>query len=182
MADVPKARRMSYEFAVSEARKKGNGIAKLEKIGPPPYASVDDMLEVGTWVERFGGVYHAPDLSTGKLIWTALSTDEANLFDLIQFGRGNRFSLTQLEDEISVLDLDEYFRSFTIPIFFLLGRYDQHVPAVLAAQYFEKIQAPCKRLVWFEDSAHNPPFEEPAKFNEFLTNEVLPIAVRGCMN
>ena len=65
-----------------------------------------------------------------------------------------------------------------MPIFFLLGRYDWHVPAVLAQQYFEKIEAPCKRLVWFEQSAHNPPFEEPEKFNQLLIAEVLPM-VRG---
>ena len=35
----------------------------------------------------------------------------------------------------------------------MLGRYDHHVPAVLAAEYFEKIEAPSKRLVWFEQHA-----------------------------
>ena len=50
-----------------------------------------------------------------------------------------------------------------------------HVPAVLAERYFEKIEAPCKRLVWFEHSAHNPLFEESAKFNRLLIEEVLPV-------
>lgn len=44
----------------------------------------------GKWVERFGGMFRA-DLSTGKLIWAALGTDEANLVDLVAFGRGNLF-------------------------------------------------------------------------------------------
>jgi hypothetical protein len=68
------------------------------------------------------------------------------------------------------------YRSFDVPMFFLLGRYDWHVPAVLAEQYFEMIEAPCKRLVWFEQSAHNPPFEEPEKFNQVLIEEVLPFS------
>jgi len=125
-------------------------------------------------VERFGGIFHT-NLSTGKLIWTALNTDEANLIDLIKFGQGNRFSLVQLENEISRLNLSEHHNSFKVPIFFLLGRYDKHVPAVLAERYFEKIEAACKRLVWFEHSAHNPPFEEPARFNRILIEEVLPV-------
>jgi pimeloyl-ACP methyl ester carboxylesterase len=81
----------------------------------------------------------------------------------------------QLENEISRLNLKEHYRSFKVPIFFLLGRYDMHVPALLAERYFEKIEAPCKCRVWFENSAHNPPFEEPERFNRILIEEVLPV-------
>ena len=177
VADVPRARQLSWEFAISEARRRGNAgaISELETIGPPPYASVDEMLATGKWVERFGGMFHT-GLSTGKLIWAALNTDEANLVDLIKFGRGNRFSLVQLEDEISRLNLSASYRSFSVPVFFLLGRYDRNTSAVLAEHYFETIDAPQKRLVWFEQSAHNPPLEEPGKFNRVLIEEVLPLS------
>lgn len=175
IADMREGYQLSYQFALSEAQKQefSGAIAELERIGPPPYTSVDDRLEVGRWVERFGGTFHG-ELSTGKLVWTALATDEANLVDLAKFGRGNFFSLTALGDELSQLRLSEQYQSFDVPIFFLLGRYDRHVPAELSRQYFEQLQAPCKRLVWFEQSAHNPPFEEPEKFNEVLIDEVLP--------
>lgn len=177
VADVPQGRLRSYAFAISEARRRGNSsaISELEAIGPPPYASVDEKLATGKWVERFGGMFHA-NLSTGKLIWAALNTDEANLIDLVKFGQGNRFSLVQLEDEISKLNLSEHYLSFDMPVFFLLGRHDQHVSAVLAEQYFAKIQAPYKRLVWFKQSAHNPPFEEPLKFDRVLIEQVLPLS------
>jgi proline iminopeptidase len=57
-----------------------------------------------------------------------------------------------------------------------LGRYDRHVSAALAEQYFKKIKAPYKRLIWFEQSAHNPPFEEPIEFDKILIEQVLPLA------
>lgn len=181
VADAPQGRRLSYMFAVAEARKRRNSkaISELRIIGPPPYASVDERLTTGKWVERFGGVFHA-DLSTGKLIWSALRTEEANLIDLVRFGQGNRFSLIQLEDEISRLNLGERYLSFNVPVFFLLGRYDRHVPAILAEQYFARIKAPFKCLVWFEHSAHNPPFEEPAKFNQVMIKRVLPLSESTC--
>ena len=181
VADVPEGRRLSYKFAVSEAIKRGNSgaVSELETIGPPPYDSVDERLATGKWVEQFGGMFHA-DLSTGKLIWAALNTDEAGVVDLVKFGKGNRFSLVQLEDEISKLSLSKHYRSFKVPIFFLLGRHDRHVSAALAEQYFDMIDAPYKRLIWFEQSAHNPHFEEPEKFNKVLIEEVLPISrIRG---
>jgi pimeloyl-ACP methyl ester carboxylesterase len=51
-----------------------------------------------------------------------------------------------------------------------------HVPAVLGQEYFSVIEAPCKRLVWFEQSAHNPPFEKPEKFNRLMIEQVAPFA------
>jgi len=58
---------------------------------------------------------------------------------------------------------------------FLLGRYDRQVPSVLAEQYFNTIDAPCKQLIWFEQSAHNPPYEEPGRFVQVLVDDVLPL-------
>ena len=177
VANAPQGRSLSYDFALSEAKKRNNAkaVSELMAIGPPPYDSVDEKLITGKWVERFGGMFRS-DLSTGKLIWAALGTDEANLIDLVAFGRGNRFSLVHLEDEISRLELNEDYRHFNVPVIFLLGRHDRHIPAILAEQYFQAIQAPTKRLVWFERSGHNPPFDEPGKFNQILIEDVLPFA------
>ena len=165
VADMPTGERLSYEFARAEARRRGDrrALRKLAAIGLPPH-TVDEMLTSRKWVERFGGSFHG-DLSTGKLIWSALRTDEANLWDLITFGQGNQFSLHHLWHEFRAFDVDETLLSFDAPIVFMLGRYDWQVPSVVAARYFERIEAPMKRLVWFEHSAHNPPFEEPTAFN-----------------
>lgn len=165
VADMRQGERLSYEFALREARRRDDddAITALQEIGAPPH-TVDEMLTSRKWVERFGGSFHAT-LSTGKLIWAALQTDEANLMDLIKFGRGNRFSLEHLWEEFRAFDIDDRLTTFEVPIVFMLGRHDWQVPAALAARYFERIQAPAKRLVWFEQSAHNPPFEEPERFN-----------------
>jgi hypothetical protein len=68
----------------------------------------------------------------------ALRTDEANLTDLIRFGRGHRFSLDHLWEEFRAFDIDERLTRFDVPIVFMLGRHDWQVPAVLAARYFER--------------------------------------------
>ena len=134
------------------------------------------MLTSRKWVERFGGAFHG-DLSTGNLIWSALRTDEANWIDLTKFGQGNRFSLTHLWQEFSSLELHRTPRTFEVPIVFILGRYDQVVPSILAERYFREIEAPAKRLIWFEQSAHNPPFEEPERFAHLMIEEIRPMAL-----
>jgi proline iminopeptidase len=175
VVDMRTGERLSYDFARAGAtRRQHRGALKaLDRIGPPPH-TVDEMLTSRKWVERFGGSFHA-NLSTGKLIWAALRTDEANLIDLIKFGQGNRFSLRHLWPEFREFDVDESLTSFETPIIFLLGRNDWQVPSTLAASYFERIQAPYKRLIWFEQSAHNPPFEEPELFNRMLIDVLTPL-------
>ena len=175
-ANMPQGERLSYDYALTRAVRSNERAAReLKAIGPPPH-TVDEMLISRRWVERFGGSFHA-DLSTGKLIWAALNTDEANLIDLILFGRGNGFSLEHLWPEFSQLDLTAY-KTFEMPIFFLIGRYDWQVPAILAASYFKTIEAPYKRLIWFERSSHHPPFEQPEEFNKVMIEDVLP-AITG---
>jgi proline iminopeptidase len=163
IANFPEGERRSLEWAIDQATTRGDAKAlrELRAMLPAP-RTVDDELTLGRWVERFGGTLRG-GLSTRSLIWAALRTDEAGVADLVRFGRGNRFSLTALRPEYSRVDLTR-FRTFKVPIVFMLGRHDWHVPSVLAARYFEQIDAPVKHLVWFERSAHNPPFEEPAEF------------------
>jgi pimeloyl-ACP methyl ester carboxylesterase len=183
IANFAEGERLSYEWALSQAihRDCHRAIADLRAMSPRP-RSVDDELTKGKWVEVFGGMFHQ-GLSTWRLILAAGSADEANLVDLVKFGQGNRFSLESLRPEYSKIDLTRY-QSFRVPIVFLLGRYDWHVPSVLAERYFDTIAAPCKRLIWFEQSAHNPPFEAPEQFLRVMTDEVFPLVVEhsnACM-
>jgi hypothetical protein len=112
IADMGQGAQLSHEVALSEAIKRGHrsAIAELEAIGPS-LDSVDERLALGKWVERFGGAFHG-ELSTAQLVWAALGTDEANLIDLVRFGQGNRFSLTQLEKQTARLNLSARYRSF----------------------------------------------------------------------
>jgi len=77
-----------------------------------------------------------------------------------------------MADELLALDLPQSVPSVAVPVFFLLGRHDRHVEAKLAASYFERLRAPSKKLIWFEASAHNVPFEEPERFHETVLEAV----------
>jgi pimeloyl-ACP methyl ester carboxylesterase len=105
-----------------------------------------------------------------------LFSDEANLDDLLRLRRGVRFSLEHLWPELSELSVTRY-RAFAMPVYFLLGRHDWLMPGSVATRYFETIDSPCKRLVWFDRAAHYLPFEEPDRFQDVLIDEVLPLAL-----
>ena len=176
IANFGEGERISLAWALREAESRGDtrALARLRALAPAP-RSVDDELALGRRVERLGGSMRG-GLSTGKLIWAALRSDEAGIMDLIRFGRGNRFSLEALRPQYARVDLTRI-RCFEVPVIFMLGRHDWHVPSVLAAEYFDAIEAPNKRLVWFEQSAHNPPFEEPGAFVRAMLAHVRPFAI-----
>ena len=178
IANVARGLELEYAFDFAEATRRHDeaALATLQKIGNPPY-DVDAILTLGSLTQGFSG-----DVSTGRLILAALSTDEANLLDLIRFGQGNRFSLDHLWPELSRVELTQTYRRFELPIFFFLGRRDWHVPSVLAAHWFAHIRAPVKSLVWFDESAHNPPFQQPAAFQRVLVEALCGIVERGCID
>jgi pimeloyl-ACP methyl ester carboxylesterase len=70
------------------------------------------------------------------------------------------------------LDLRQSIPTLRVPVAFFLGRYDRHADANLAANYYQALTAPAKRLVWFEHSAHNIPFEEPALFDATVLSTI----------
>jgi pimeloyl-ACP methyl ester carboxylesterase len=42
----------------------------------------------------------------------------------------------------------------------------------IAADYLASLDAPARRVLWFEHSAHNVPFEEAAAFNAAVVGEL----------
>ena len=51
-----------------------------------------------------------------------------------------------------------------VPVYFFLGRYDVNAPTVLAEEYMQVLDAPDKKIVWFEHSGHSPWINERAIF------------------
>lgn len=74
-------------------------------------------------------------------------------------------------DGLSLIEIKE----LKVPVYFFEGRYD-HVTACapeLILEFFDKLQAPVKEIVWFENSAHLPNLEEPELFQQMLIERVL---------
>ncbi len=175
IANMPEGERLSYDFALSRAVQSENrkAVAELEKIGRPPH-TLSAMLTERRWISHFGGnTFRGP--TTTDLVLEALQADEFNLLDLLKLVQGSHFSAKHLWPEMSRIDFSEAHLSFEVPIIFLLGRHDRVAPCTLAASYLERLSAPYKKVVWFENSAHNPNYEEPERFNRVLVGEVLPM-------
>jgi pimeloyl-ACP methyl ester carboxylesterase len=172
--------RAEHEFVAVEARRRGDAeaVERIREIGPPPYETATELLAIERLCERYGGVFHrAP--SRAWVVIRAVLGGLVTPWEIPRFVRGNDVSLAAMHEELASLDLRRSVPEVAVPVFFLLGRHDRHVEAKLAARYFEALQAPVKRLIWFEDSAHNPPFEEPEAFDAAVVSALASIGVQA---
>ena len=182
LSNVAEGDRISYEWTLEQARNARDGIsvAKLTKIGPPPYTGKNWQSKFMTErriLGKFGGEYYgsargAFDVVLANLVFST----EYTLLDRINFFRGIVESSAALYPELAKTDLFAKVPALEVPVFFCLGRHDYEVPSVLSAKYFEALKAPRKELVWFESSSHMPSTEEKEKFNAFMIDTVRPVA------
>lgn len=75
---------------------------------------------------------------------------------------GANQSHARLDKELDQVDFSNI-HSFEVPVAFLEGRYDRHLPPELVEHYASQLKSEHK-FVWFEHSAHCPQWEEPTRF------------------
>jgi pimeloyl-ACP methyl ester carboxylesterase len=177
IGDAAAAEAASYSALIGEARRHAHGkaVRELLSIGAPPY-DVDAALVERKWLTYFDGQ------STVKAKWRqlrlALGGPESSLHDIRKQTRGFQSSIGTMWEEMSQLNLHHLAPSLEMPVFFFLGRQDRWVPPQTSVDYFDALDAPSKRLVWFEESGHQPFIDEATKFNHAMLQLVRP-AVLG---
>jgi pimeloyl-ACP methyl ester carboxylesterase len=167
VVDMERNESISYQFVIDEARKHKDqtAIRDLESIGPPPYKNIAGLGVERKYLNKFGGVAYNPKkaLNMYKL---ALQSSEYTPIDYLRYFYGALFSIENMWDEVLTYNLFKQVPRINAPVYFFEGRHDYNTPWPLVEEYYKFLDAPKgKTLVWFDDSAHSPMFEEPDKFN-----------------
>ncbi|MEO3761630.1 alpha/beta hydrolase [Mycobacterium sp. B14F4] len=175
IGDGSAAESASYACAVAAAEQHDNrkALNALRAIGPPPYPGSSVFTE-RTWLQRLDG-----QLSPAAL-WKLRGAvfgggRESSPLDLVNQVRGFRFSMDAMWEEVSALNLVTDVPAVRMPVVFFVGRRDHWVPPETSLAYFDALSAPSKRLVWFDESGHEPFVDEPAKFNNAVVDMVRPL-------
>jgi len=177
----PASERMSYEYTLAEAARRGNNKAlkELRALGPTPH-SYWKMVTQRKWLVRFAGTVRG--ISSWKFFRITCAGPESSLFDIPNILRGMILTPKIMWEDIAPLNLEVLAPELKVPVFFLIGRHDRVVPGEASAAYFEKLAAPAKEFVWFDESGHEPPAEEPEKFHRIMKERVRPLAVETTCN
>lgn len=157
---------VSYDFVVEMAKKESNekALEELKKIGWPPYKNiVKDTLTQRKWLEKYGGVERKVN-TLKDIILSSLFSPEYTGIDGLKFALGSKFTSDTMWGHNQEVDFIRDLPEVKVPIYFCVGRYDYNTPSSLVKNYYDLIIAPKKEIIWFEESAHFPHFEEPVKF------------------
>ncbi len=180
MVDVLETDLWLYHVVLEDAMNKGDTefVKKLTDMGEPPYTGPRICLKYATIFSRSYVLWEGPKIKSAEYhakggIFDQLLIPEYSMMYKINMIRGLLDTFDIVYPQIQDFDFRERAPQFEVPVYFLVGRHDLR-PSWIAEDYFNKLQAPHKQLVWFEDSGHGQIWSEADKFHEFMINTVLP--------
>lgn len=156
----------SYKFCMDEAERRGDAAAVKALRGAEPkdgvYPSHKAMMVQRNYLSKYGGAEYREHKGTvGSLLIPLLKSDEYTLKDIVNYAKGALYLTDVLWGEVVALEYDRSVRSLEVPLIITQGRHDYNTPSSIAREWFEGLDAPFKKWIWFEDSAHSPIKEEP---------------------
>lgn len=167
VVDFSKSLNISYAFTLERAKEQCcvEAVNELLGIGEPLFNEDDTKLSIILRnVGRFGGKMHN-EISFPSI---AKNCEEYTEADMKNIPKGLDFSDTYLWSEVIKTNMMDNLVDFKVPIYFLCGKYDYITPTALTEDYCSKINAPFKKLIILENSAHYPYIEEPRAFSQAL--------------
>lgn len=157
----------SLEFIMEQAKLEGNSddVERLKLL--------QRLIEQGAeqtprnLVRKYGGaarlINDNRDYQRGFLLNT-----EYNGLDVIRYLRGINITQENLLNEEAQHNIPDIVKKVNLPVYFVMGKFDYMTSVNAAKNYFDKLEAPIKEFVIFDESAHYPQFEEKEKFTVWL--------------
>jgi len=171
--NVLEGERRGWRFAMDEASLDNNDEAIRALEGIAPYAeagkpvTIEQLYVQRKWLTYYGGAMaYRKDTQTESAL-SKLSPDYTPE-EIGHIWDGNAWSTPVLLPLL--MNERPAPRKLKVPLVLFLGRYDRNVNSEVAAEWFEKVKAPRKEIVWFEHSAHLLITEEPGKALVSLVN------------
>lgn len=175
--------RRSYPYMLDLVIKEGNAAAEKELRSVEGFWNSKDrkvylpgMMVLKKWVGYYGGQFYGKKSFAGYILKNTLCS-EYTVFDYITFFLGMGFSGNASWRILTTFDLRRDASTFTMPFVIIDGRHDINSFTPLVEEYYDLVEAPSKKIFWFDNSAHFPLFEENERFIRIMIDEILPLAI-----
>ena len=124
----------------------------------------EELADLENWLFEFGGeLKHSKSFL--PLLVAGLKSPEYTLSEAKNVGNGSSFSSKYMQYNVLEGSIYDSITEYKAPVYFFIGTSDYTTPHELVTEYFDRIEAPKKEMVYFQESAHFPFFEEPERFN-----------------
>lgn len=175
----PRGGRMGYDLALAAARARDHteAVAALSRVGPPPYARVEDFYVRQRYTNPPGqpasAAETAANAALGRL-FAAPPPDTTYIATGLPAYNGEAQFLavqTALFQETWTWEISTLGNRFEVPVFVIQGADDWNTPAALAREWVDSIQAPDKAFTAIPGATHNTvPFQ--AELMAFVSRHV----------
>lgn len=182
--------RLGWELAIAAARDRGDAkaVADLQRVGPPPYKTITDLLVRQTYVFP-PGLPMTPEETAATADFTRLISAPpppgAHYIAPVPVPAGYNPGMVFVNTQMKIFDETWHWEArhlgphFDVPFFIFQGGHDLNTPAQAAREYFDEIQAPHKAFEIVPGAGHNL-IAFHAELLALLKKDVLPVlAERG---
>jgi pimeloyl-ACP methyl ester carboxylesterase len=174
-----KSEKLAYDYMLKQFKENGN-MAMVRRLEAAPVTMADGMPAAYQAVRDeamhclgIGTTHDMNSVITGIFLPSLMSRDYT-LMEKVNMWRGKaRSGVSVVWDKMAATDLSKQVPELAVPVYFFHGVYDYTCSYPEAKSYFDKLKAPVKGFYTFEQSAHSPLFEEPAKTVKILQMDVL---------
>ncbi len=159
----PRGGRLGYDLALEAARARGDqtAVAALTRVGPPPYATVQDFYVRQQYTNPPGqpasAAENAANADAGRLM-TGPAPDRSYIApDMPAYDGPAQFMAVQnaLFQETWTWEISSLGDRFAVPVYVIQGENDWNTPAALAREWVERIRAPDKAFTTIPGASHN---------------------------
>ena len=172
MVDIRETDRLFYDDTLAWARSRNDAalVARLEAMGPPPYAEPIGTYPHVVGAERSLNPY--PEFDGSTEMTATIWRPEFSMMERIGALRGLVDTYARLYPQLQELDLRAQVPALEVPVWVVTGRYEARGRVEPALEWFEALQAPEKHWVVFEGSSHRANTERPAAYAALLDEVV----------
>ncbi len=172
MVAFEETEKIDYALAMKLAKENEDQkiVDSLRKNGTPPYYGKSVTTKSAVYLNYLSQrMARNPEIQNpGFQTIRDLSAKEYGILDKVNYLRGILQTFNQVYPQLYEIDLRKDHAKLDIPVYFLLGKHDLNAPRSLAEDYYDKLAAPEKEIIWFEHSGHNPWINERERFAEVV--------------
>ncbi len=146
-----------------------DALRKLEAIGDYPGKQLDTQwLKKSLQLRKLQGKYHVTMKTNASPLKILLTSPLFILSDISALIKGNKAN-RELVEFLGEFDLHAEPAEYKVPIYYIVGENDWQTPSVLAQDYFQRINAPSKKIYTIPNAGHMTMVDQPTLFLQVLS-------------
>jgi pimeloyl-ACP methyl ester carboxylesterase len=171
--DINRSITLSREWLKEQATLKGDKkmlkqVAQLEKMDTALCSSnLECFFKKYEFLTEYGGAIH------NKAVEAEIKIAETKYEDYKKYDwiNGFMYSCGRLGEAVFETNLTGI-TELKVPAYFFIGKHDKGLLPIVTEDFVNKLKAPAKEIVWFENSSHEPLEEEAALFNKIMAERI----------